>query len=111
MISGLARVVSSVTYYTGSPWLTANDTASSVICSNFSSVQSSAKNRTEDEPMKVHASIGIPARCEISTMGTMSLRCVRAAQLGLILSFLSAISRANRSTPAACVPPAPEAGA
>ena len=40
-------------------------------------------------------------------MGMMSLRCVRAAQLGLILSFLSAISRASRSTPAACVPPAP----
>ena len=39
--------------------------------------------------MNVHASIGIPARCEISAMGMMSLRCVRAAQLGRILSFLS----------------------
>ena len=57
--------------------------------------------------MNVQASIGIPARCEISTIGVMSLRCVRAAQFGLILSFFSAISRARRSTPAACVPPAP----
>ena len=37
--------------------------------------------------MNVHASIGIPARCEISAIGMMSLRCVQAAQLGRILSF------------------------
>src|SRR6267142_2656067 len=82
IVSGFALLVSSVTYMTGMPCPTAKETASSVIFRSLSSVQSSAKNRTDDEPMKVQASMGMPARCEISMMGTMSFRRVRAAQLG-----------------------------
>ena len=54
----------------------------------------------------MQASMGMPARCEISAIGIMSFLCVRAAQLGRIFSFWVAISRAIISTPAACVPPA-----
>src|SRR5215470_10970064 len=74
MTSGFARVVSSVTYMTGRPWPTAKVTASSVICKSFSSVQSSAKNRTDDEPMNVHASIAMPARYDITPIVEISQR-------------------------------------
>ena len=55
-------MVSSVTYMTGRFCETANVTASSVRTSSFSNVQSSAKNLTGDEPIKVQASISMPAR-------------------------------------------------
>src|SRR5919202_1863491 len=80
MVSGSARVVSSVTNMTGRPSETAKATASSVSFRSLSSVQPSAKKRMKEEPRKVQASMAMPARCEISAMGRMSFWCVRAAQ-------------------------------
>ncbi len=97
-VSGAARVVSSVTYMTGSPSATANRTASSVTLSMRSSVQPSAYWRMGDEPMNVHASIGMPVSCETRAMGSMSARTVRAAQLGATSSRWSTISFASART-------------
>src|SRR5215212_9346210 len=82
---------------TGKPSETAKVTASSVSFRSLSSVHSSAKKRMKEEPRKVQASIGMPARCEMSAMGRMSFWCVRAAQLGRIRNFRSAISRAGEA--------------
>jgi hypothetical protein len=106
-VSGLARVVSSVTYITSSPSLTANVMASSVVLSRKSSVQPSVNWRIGDEPMKVAHSIGTPVRCAISATGRMSLMCVRAAQLAFTASRAELISRASRSTSQATWGPAP----
>jgi hypothetical protein len=57
---------------TGSPSLTANFTAFDDCSMIQSSCHSSANWRMGDEPMNVHASIGIPTRCEISAIGRMS---------------------------------------
>ncbi len=97
--SGSARVVSSVTYITVSPCLTAKLTASSVSRWSLSSVQSSAYCRIGLDPMNVEASIVRPVRCEISAMGAMSAmhgpaRHNRRAPSGAP----STISRASRST-------------
>ena len=106
-VSGSARVVSSVTYMTGSPSPTANVIASSVSFSSWSSVQPSAYCRSGLEPMNVQHSIARPARCEISTIGLMSAITVRAAQLAWTCSRWSAISRASRSTSRTTCGPAP----
>ena len=103
----MARVVSSVTNITGSPSLTANSTASRVSLSMRSSVHPSAYWRIGEEPMKQEASMAMPVRCEISTIGWMSAITVRAAQLGAIFSFCSTISRASRSTSRTTCGPAP----
>jgi len=95
MVSGRARVVSSVTNITGRPCETANVTAASLAFSIFSSVQSSAYCRIGEEPMKVAASIGIPTFWETSTIGSMSPTTVRAAQLGAMASRASRISVAS----------------
>ena len=76
-----------MTYITGSPSSTANSTASRVSLSMRSSVQPSAYWRIGEEPMKQAASMAMPVRCEISTIGWMSATTVRAAQLGAIVSF------------------------
>jgi hypothetical protein len=70
--SGLARVVSSVTYITGSPSETANSTAFADCRTIQSRSHSSANWRMGDDPMKVQASMGMPTRWEISAMGRMS---------------------------------------
>ena len=57
--------------------------------------------------MKAQHSIGMPTRCEISTIGLMSASSVRAAQLGVIRRRWSTISRASRSTSATTCGPAP----
>ena len=88
MWSGCARVVSSVTYMTGRPSLTASATASSERRSIRSKSQSSAYWRIGEEPMKQDTSIGMPTFCEISMIGRMSASTVRAAQLGRIFSLL-----------------------
>ena len=49
------------------------------------------------DPRNVAASIAIPTRCEISTMGRISFSYVRAAQFGLIFIRFVAISRASAS--------------
>jgi hypothetical protein len=57
--------------------------------------------------MKVAASITTPVFCTASTIGSMSERTVRAAQLGRIPRRASAISRASASTSCTARGPAP----
>ncbi len=106
-VAGCARIVSSVTYITSSPFEAANVTASRVCCSIISSVQFSAYWRIGDEPMNVHTSIGRPTFCDTSTMGSMSRTIVRAAQLALMRSFEPTISCASRVTSRTTCGPAP----
>ena len=107
MWSGCARVVSSVTYITGSPSRTASDTASSDRRSIRSKSQSSVYCRMGDEPMKQETSIGMPTFWEISMIGRMSAATVRAAQLGRIFIFDRTISWASRVTVSTTWGPAP----
>jgi hypothetical protein len=52
-------------------------------CSMIQSMSHSSANcRMGDEPMKRSASIGMPTRWEISTIGRTSFSCVRPAALG-----------------------------
>ena len=106
-MSGVERVVSSVTYITGQPFLTEKVTASRVCFSILSRSQSSTYWRTGLDPMKACVSIGMPTRCEISTMGRMSETTVRAAQPGRSAILQSTISRTMRSTSRATFCPAP----
>jgi hypothetical protein len=105
--SGLERVESSVTNITESPSRTAKVTASSDTFRIRSSVHPSAYCRTGELPMKVHASMGIPTACEISTMGRTSATTVRAAQLAEMDSPESWISLARAVTSATARGPAP----
>jgi hypothetical protein len=57
--------------------------------------------------MNTHASIGTPVFCTTSAIGWMSTIMVRAAQLALMRSLWSAISRQSRSTASRCLGPAP----
>ena len=61
--------------------------------------------------MNVHASMGVPVRCEISAIGLMSAITVRAAQFALTFSRCDAISRASRTSgwPMRCVIQVPAA--
>jgi hypothetical protein len=70
-------------------------------------VQSSVYWRIGLDPMKVPTSIARPVRCAISTIGTISARTVRAAQLARTASFAFTISRAIRSTSRTTCGPAP----
>ena len=105
--SGLARVVSSVTYITGRPCFTAYVTASSVDARIRSRVQSSAYCRMGDDPMNVAASIAIPTSSATRTIGSMSAITVRAAQLGASGSRASRISVASARTCSTTRGPAP----
>ncbi len=58
-----------------------------------STSHSSASWRIGLDPMNAYTSTGMPARCEISTIGVMSETTVRPAQATLIESLLSVISR------------------
>ena len=107
MWSGCARLVSSVTYMTGRPSLTASATASSERRSMRSKSQSSAYWRIGDEPMKQDTSIGIPTFWEISMIGMMSAATVRAAQFGRIFILPRTISCARRVTVSTTCGPAP----
>src|SRR6266480_3793760 len=105
--SGLARVVSSVTYMTGSPCFTAYVTASTVDCTMRSRVQSSAYCRIGDEPMNVAASMLIPTSWATRTIGSTSAITVRAAQFGARGSLASRISVASARTCSTTRGPAP----
>src|SRR3989442_960158 len=105
--SGFARVVSSVTYMTGRPCLTAYVTASSVDARMRSRVQSSAYCRIGDEPMNVAASMGMPTSWETRTIGSTSAITVRAAQFGKMGSLWSRISWASARTCSTTRGPAP----
>ena len=105
--SGEDRTVSSVTYMTSSPSLTAYSMASRVCRRMCSMSHSSAYCRMGLLPMKRQASIGTPVFCESSAMGWMSTMSVRPAQLGRIRRFDSSISRHRRSTASRCRGPAP----
>ena len=106
-VSGRARVVSSVTYITGSPALVANVTASSVEARILSRVQSSVYWRIGEEPMNVAASILIPTSSAMRTIGSTSAITVRAAQFGKIGSWWSRISCARARTCSTTRGPAP----
>ena len=70
-------------------------------------VHPSAYCRSGLDPMKAQHSIGMPVRCEIRAIGTMSAITVRAAQFALTDSRADEISRASRSTSRTTCSPAP----
>src|SRR5437588_183899 len=107
IVSGRARVVSSVTYMTGKPCSTAYVTASSVAATMRSTVQSSVYCRIGEEPMNVAASILIPTSFATRTIGSISAMTVRAAQFGAIGSLWSRISLARARTCSTTRGPAP----
>ncbi len=83
-VSGLARVLSSVTKVTGrSAWRAASIALFERESKNSKS-QSSATARIGLEPMNSEASIAIPARCDTSAIAATSEAMVRPAHTGRI---------------------------
>ena len=96
--SGRERVVSSVTYATGSPALTATSIASALRLAMSATSHCSTNCRIGLEPMNAQTSMRRPVRWLISTIGAMSATTVRPAQPTWIASLHDATSFERVST-------------